>query len=328
MIFKTHHMKTLRALLIAITSFFSVTTPHEVFAGGIRVVTTIPELAWIAQEIGQDKVEAESLLNGSEDPHYVDARPDYVSKALRADVVCVVGLGLETSWMNRVLAKTGKKSIQSGGQGYCELGKRVAVLDEPIGSVDRSQGDVHPEGNPHFWLSPIALAQASQEIADALTRIDKTNEVFFKKNHEKLTIQLTNTRTELLNKLKASGLVGEAARFFEYHREFSYFANDYGFVSLDSLEEKPGVSPSGRRIAAVATQARDSGVKLVLAGTTAPRKILTRFEELSGLKVITFPLHIQPKGKFSNYIQLQKHMVQSLIDAQNSSKPEQRKPSK
>lgn len=328
MIFNTHQLKSLRRALFALSSLSSVALPLELLANNIRVVTTIPELAWVAKEIGQDKVETESLLTGSEDPHFVDARPDYVSKALKADVACIVGLGLETGWMNRVLAKTGKKSIQPGGQGYCELGKHVSTLDKPSGLVDRSQGDVHPEGNPHFWLSPSALAQASQEISNALARVDKKNEAFFKKNYEKLTIKLTNTRTELLHKLEAAGLVGEAARFFEYHREFSYFANDYGLVSLESLEEKPGVSPSGRRIAAVAQQARQIGVRLVLAGATAPRKILARFEELSGVRVVTLPLHIQPNGVFQDYIQLQTHMVQLLIEAHKGSNSAQRKTSK
>lgn len=325
MIFNALRTKFARAGLFALTTTLCVSFTQDIFADRTRVVTTIPELAWVAKEIGQDKVETESLLSGSEDPHFVDARPDYVSKALKADVVCVVGLGLETGWMNRVLAKTGKKSIQPGGEGYCEFGKQVDVLDKPSGHVDRSQGDVHPEGNPHFWLSPSALAQASRAVADALARVDKTNAAFFKLNSEKLSLKLKNTHEQLLSKLKAAGLVGEAARFFEYHREFSYFAHDYGLVSLESLEEKPGVSPSGRRLAAVALQARQMGVRFVLAGATAPRKILARFEELSGVQAITLPLHIQPKGAFPDYIELQTHMIQLLIDAHKKQILEQRK---
>ena len=308
-------LRYLESRLAALAAIFASISLNGAYAQSIRIVTTTPDIAWMAKEIGQDKVETISLLNGSEDPHYVDARPDYVTRALQADVVCIVGLGLETSWINRVLAKTGKQSIQPGGKGYCELGKRIEALDKPTHAVDRSQGDIHPEGNPHFWLSHSAFFKAGQEITDTLIRVDTKNAESFLSGYERLQSKLMKKRDELKQKILSAGITGKAAHFLEYHKEFAYFAAEYGLQSNGTIEEKPGVSPSARRIASVALLARGSDVSFALASNTAPRKILTRFEELSGVPVLILPLHVQTQGKWTDYIDLQEHIVQSIIDA-------------
>jgi zinc/manganese transport system substrate-binding protein len=134
----------------------------------LRVVTSTTDLAWAVRDIGGSRVVAESLLRGTEDPHFVDARPDYVAKVIRADIVCFVGLDLEVGWLPKVLAKSGRREIQSGGQGYCDASRRIEVLEKVNGGADRSQGDVHPGGNPHYWLSPVAMAQAGLETMRAI----------------------------------------------------------------------------------------------------------------------------------------------------------------
>lgn len=309
---KMHRLSTYTALFFI---WGSLLLGAPASAQTLRVVTTIPDLAWMANEIGQGKVEAISLLNGTQDPHYVDARPDYVTHALKADVVCIVGLGLETSWIHRVLSKTGKKHIQPGEKGYCELGKRVEALEKPIRPVDRSQGDVHPEGNPHFWLSPSKFIQASQEILNSLVLADANNASFYQEGYDRLRVKFERTVKELKQKITSAGMTEKTVRFIEYHKEFSYFAEEYGLKSELSIEEKPGVSPSAKRIATVAALARSNNVTIALAASTAPRKILTRFEELSGVHVVTLPLHVQAVGELTDYLQLQNHYIESIIKA-------------
>ena len=134
------------------------TTP--VFAESLRVVTTTTDLAWLTKQIGGDEVEVTSLLSGEEDPHYVDAVPRFIHLVANADIVCVVGMDLEIGWMPKVLSKSANAQVQPGGKGYCETGKGVEALDVITNDVDRSMGDVHPDGNPHFQLSPLHMAQA------------------------------------------------------------------------------------------------------------------------------------------------------------------------
>jgi zinc/manganese transport system substrate-binding protein len=279
-------------------------------------VTSTTDLAWAAKEIGGDKVEVESLLRGTEDPHFVDARPDFISKVSRADVVCIVGLDLEVGWIPKVLSKSGRREVQPGGNGFCEVGRKVEVLEKPTGvALDRSMGDVHPSGNPHFWLSPAAFAAASIEIKETLMRVDLPNAKFYEARYTELSKKLLTLQEQLRAKLASNGVIGEKARIFEYHREFAYFANAYGLKSEGSLEEKPGVAPSAGRLVRVAADVKIRGVKIVLASETAPRKLLSRFEELSGLRVIAVPVSIHREGAPSTYMALQEQLVERVIEA-------------
>ena len=127
----------------------------------VKVVTTIPDLAWVAAEVGGDHVETKALLRGNENAHFVDAVPEFTRLTADADVVCIAGLDLEVGYMPAVLTRSGNAKIQPGGAGYCEAGKSVQVLEKLTTAVDRSMGDVHPAGNPHFYLSPKARLLAS-----------------------------------------------------------------------------------------------------------------------------------------------------------------------
>jgi zinc/manganese transport system substrate-binding protein len=284
----------------------------------VRVVTSTTDLAWAVKEIGANLVSVESLLRGTEDPHFVDARPDYVAKVMRADVVCLIGLDLEVGWLPKVLTKSGRKEIQPGGKGYCDTGRRVEVLEKVSGGVDRSLGDVHPGGNPHFWLSPLAMIQAGLEIKDVLSQIDPKNKSQYEAGFKKFSQALTQTQQKLLAELKTAGLSGRNGRFFEYHREFSYFAQAYGLQSAGSIEEKPGVPPSAGRLSQVASLIKSSGVHVVLAASTAPRRVLGKIQEIAPVKVVVVPLSVRMDGAMTDYHQLQQYIVTSLITAHKS----------
>ena len=118
----------------------------------VNVITTTTDLQWLTKQIGGDKVKVESLLNGTEDPHYLDAMPHFISKVANADMFCLIGLDLEVGWAPKILSRSGNKKVQPGGKGYCETGKTIKALNIPTGRIDRSQGDIHPQGNPHYHL--------------------------------------------------------------------------------------------------------------------------------------------------------------------------------
>lgn len=281
----------------------------EVFAAGkIRVVTTIPELAWVAQEIGGEGVEAKSLLKGTENPHHVDAVPEFVRLVADADIVCVVGLGLEVGYMPPVFARSGNSKVQPGGPGYCEAGKGITPLEKPVGPVDRSMGDVHPEGNPHFWLSPSALSASATQVAEALSRQDPSQDAKFKKgllDFQKKLAQLSDQVNALLKPLVAKEALNGKPSVIEYHKEFTYFFAHYGMNSQGSIEEKPGVPPSAARIAQVAQLAKNARLKFALAADYNPGSVLSKFQDLSGIPVLTVPTMIRPGRGLVNYEELQ-----------------------
>lgn len=298
-------MKLLIGLLIVASASFSW--------GAIRVVTSTTDLAWMVKQVGGENVDVQALLRGTENPHYVDTIPDFVRKVADASVVCVVGLDLEVGWMPKVLARSGNAKVQPGGAGYCDTGKRIAVLDKPTGPVDRSMGDVHPEGNPHFWLSPLALAEASTAAVKSLSDSDPAHRAAYEENSKKFNAQmkaLYESEKKLLAPIvsKATGPL-----VLEYHKEFTYLLNAYGIKSMGSLEEKPGVAPSAGRIAEMALNAKKSGVRLLLAADYSPRKTVEKFAELSGIKVLRVPTSLSADSL--DYIKFRAKLMDEIVKA-------------
>ncbi len=280
------------------------------FSAPVPVVTTMNELAWAVQEIGGANVTAKALLDGTENPHYVDAVPEFIRLVADAQVVVLVGLDLEIGWMPKVLGRSGNAQVQPGGKGYCEAGKTVSVLEKPTGDVNRSMGDVHPTGNPHFWLSPKALGEAGGAIAETLSGVDPAHAADYAKGLEAFRKKLDGIAAVNQAKLKAAA---GSSWVIEYHKEFSYLFSQYGLKSYGSIEEKPGVLPSAGRLAQIGLAAKQAGVKVALAGDYAPKKTLERFTEVSGIPVVQVPTSVQPKGKYADYAGLQSFLVDSLV---------------
>jgi zinc/manganese transport system substrate-binding protein len=242
--------------------------------------------------------------------------PEFTRLVATADIVCVVGLELEVGYMPPVLARSGNAQVQPGGKGYCEAGKSVTVLDKPSGPVDRSMGDVHPHGNPHFYLSPKALAESAKTIATTLKAVDSVHAGDYEKRLAAFTQEMKALSSEIATILKPL-LESQAATgkpvVMEYHREFTYFLSENGLESFGSVEEKPGVPPSAGRLGTIATSAKVADVKVVLAADYNPSATLQRFAELSGVKLVVVPTMMQPAGSIKTYAALQRHIAGSLI---------------
>lgn len=300
-----------RNFLVYLSCLFSIQTWAVT-----KVVTSTTDLAWAVREIGGEHVEVNSLLKGHENPHYVDALPEFIRLTADAQVVCLVGLDLEVGWMPKVLSRSGNAQVQPGGKGYCEVGKAIHVLEKPTGNVDRSMGDVHPGGNPHFWLSPTHLGQAAQEITQVLIAVDPAHGPDYRAGLQKITHKLSEIQASIEKKIKAAlGNTAAGVVLIEYHKEFSYFLNVYGLKSLGSIEEKPGVAPSAGRLAEIAQSAKQAGIKFVLAAETAPKKTLERFSELSGIPFVVVPMSLQPGKGLSDFAVYQEKISDSVAKA-------------
>lgn len=282
-------------------------------AGPLKVITSTTDLAWAVKEVGGAHVEVKSLLKGTENPHFIDAVPEYIRLAADAQVAVVVGLELEVGWIPKVLSRSGNAQVQPGGKGYVEAGRGIQVMEKPAGPVDRSMGDVHPGGNPHYWLSPIAMAKSMVPVTETLSNIDPAHAKDYQAGLARLTAKLEGIKQRGDKKLQPllSSLKGPV--MLEYHKEFTYFLETYGLKSLGSIEEKPGVTPSAGRLAEIALSAKNNGIKFALAGDTAPKKTLQRFSELSGIPAMVVPLSIQPNGKAKDYDAFQDTLIDAVV---------------
>lgn len=279
----------------------------------VNVVTTIPDLAWAVREVGGNHVQVVSLLKGVENAHFVDAVPEFVRLVSEAQVVCLVGLDLEVGWLPKVLTRSGNAAVQPGGKGYCDVGTVVTVLEKPVGRVERSMGDVHPAGNPHFWLSPKSMIEATQKIVDVLRLIDPAHAGEFMTRQRQLTQRLEAVISEGRALVAQALAQAKAAPILEFHREFSYFANVYGIPVFGTLEEKPGVPPSAGRIAEVAMIAKSAQVRLLFAADYYPIKTMEKFKEASGIPFVAVATMI--RGDAGDYIAHQKHLIATLLRA-------------
>ena len=261
-----------RALIL---TFF---IPYRVLA--MNIVTTLPELAWVAKKLAP-KAQVKSLLNGNEDPHFVDASPAFIFKSAKADMVIMNGMQLEVGWLPKVLQMSGNRKIQDLNTGLCDASKQVTKMGE-LQKYDRSMGDVHPQGNPHYTLSAERMKDVAQSIATCLKKQIKDESI--DTHLGQLIQELDSISKKIKSKLKIK-------KVFVYHREFHYFAQDYGLDILQSLEEIPGVLPSASYLTQLALKAKSNKPQLVLAAVTNPVKILMKFEELSSIQYKMLRLH-------------------------------------
>ncbi|MFY7927643.1 MAG: metal ABC transporter substrate-binding protein [Oligoflexus sp.] len=284
------------------------------------VLSTIPDFAWMIQEITGDTVDSQSLLKGQEDPHFVDALPDFIRRVADAKIVCIVGLDLEIGYMPSVLSRSGNASVQGSGPGVCDISKAITVLEKPTGPIDRSMGDVHAAGNPHYFLSPLKLVEGGREVVRVLTRNFPEHQALYNQRYRSFADKMQKLHKSVYDKLaplrKAQG---ESGILIEYHREFVYFLEAYDLKSYGSIEEKPGVPPSAGRLAELSKQAKPAGVKLILAAEYNPQRTLKRFADLSGLPLAIVPTMIQAGGGAQSYEEHQNRIADSMLKAINTS---------
>lgn len=303
------------AILLVVTSFF---TTHSLGSNEpLRVITTLPDIAELAKEVGGPEVSADSLLDGTEDAHYMDASPSFIRKVANADIACIIGLELEAGWIPKVLEKAGKASLQPGGDGYCEVGKKVDALEKPTANIDRSMGDVHPHGNPHFNLSPKAMSQAAEEMAEVLIRSRPEKTEFFTQRLKSFQNKMTRLHKSIHDKV-TKRLKGELKKplVVEYHKEFTYFFETYGLVAGAPIEKLPGVPPSASHLASSALKAKKSKIRLAIGALYISDKHLKRFTEISGVPYKKLPTMVQKNDeKLDSIEELQTYLADQILES-------------
>ena len=226
--------------------------------GKLSVVATTADLAAIAQEIGGKEVEITTLARPSEDPHFVDAKPSFIVKLNKADVLLQGGAELEIGWLPPLLAGARNAKIAAGAPGDVRCNEGVQMLEVP-GSLDRSQGDIHAAGNPHFLVDPANAKIVAQHIADAFGKLDGAQAATYQTNLKKFTDALDAKLVEWEKKFEPF----KGAAIVAYHNSWPYFAKRFGLQIGLFLEPKPGIPPSPAHLAAVIGKMKEQKVKVI-----------------------------------------------------------------
>lgn len=274
-----------------------------------KLVASLPEIKWLVSRLVSDDAELISLLKMGEDAHFVDARPSFALQLASADMLFVNGLELEVGWLPKAMTRSGNRRIQLGGVGFCDLSEGVDVAERISGSFDRSQGDVHAAGNPHYLYSPIQMLRAAEAAAKCLERVlpEKKAAVLkrLKNLHEQVMASFNRGKKDLQVHLRGPKVA-------EYHRDFVYLFRDLGIISQGSIEEIPGVPPSAARLAKVADEFKRSNVKLVIAASHHPISTLEKVKELSGIAFVRVSAQVGATQEY-DYLKSFEHIVDQIL---------------
>lgn len=264
----------------------------------LKVVTTLASFADIASKVGGDEVDAVSLTRGSQDPHFVDAKPDLILKMNRADLLIRVGLGLEDGWLPPLVTGSRNSRIQPASQGNLEASTLVTLKEVPTGALDRSQGDVHPGGNPHFMLDPRNGVLFAQGIAERLAKLDPPNAAAYRKRAETYVAELKTKISEWEAAFKP--LSGRPV--VTYHKSWVYFAGWVGLDVVGHVEPKAGVPPSPEHVVRLVGLMKEKKAKQILIEPYYPKSASETVAEKVGAKVVVLPNEVNGVPEAKSYI--------------------------
>jgi zinc/manganese transport system substrate-binding protein len=226
----------------------------------LRVVATVPDLAAVAREVGGDAVSVQAMSLPTQDPHFVDARPSLALQLNRADLVVLVGLELEVGWLPTLLVGARNPAIQTGARGYLDCSQFVHRLDVPSGPIDRSMGDIHPGGNPHYMIDPRAAAAVAEGMADRMAELDPAHAAGYHQNAAAFRQKLASDRKAWEAKMAPF----RGRPFIEYHKTLVYLADWLGLKEFGSAEPKPGIPPNPSHVAQLLARARVNKVSAII----------------------------------------------------------------
>lgn len=225
----------------------------------VKVVTTTAGLAALTKEVGKGLVDVQAMALWTQDPHFVDAKPSLALSLNRADLVVLVGLDLEVGWLPRLLVGARNPRVQTGARGYLDCSRFVRIRDVPA-SVDRSHGDIHPGGNPHYLSDPRQAQACARGIAERLAELDPAHRADYQRHLADFEARLTATRAGWERRLAPF----KGAAVFGYHQTWSYVADWAGLVEVGFLEPKPGIPPTPAHVAELLALGRARGVRAIL----------------------------------------------------------------
>src|SRR5262245_24222078 len=252
------NFKRFRRAVVAVVLLLAATP--ALAQGRLNVVTTTEDLASIAREVGGDRIDVEAIARGYQDPHFVEAKPSFILRLQRADLLVVVGRDLEIGWLPPLIQQSRNSKIQAGANGYLDASLRARILDIPQGQITRAMGDVHPLGNPHYWLDPENGKVIARAIFEKLAQLRPADRAFFEQR-----LNDFNGRVDAAGKRWLAAMAPyKGLKVATYHRSFTNFADRFGLDVMGYVEPRPGIPPSPQHTLDLINEMKQQNVKLVL----------------------------------------------------------------
>jgi zinc/manganese transport system substrate-binding protein len=302
-------LETIMKPMVFIALFGALAAPRPAQAK-VRVVTSIETFADLARRVGGDRVEVASLSRGSMDPHFVEAKPSLQVMLNRADLLVHVGLELEIGWLPPLVVSCRNPKIQPGGPGNLDASAAIPVLDVPATKVDRSMGDIHPSGNPHYWLVPDNAERVAKEIADRLKQLDPAGGATYDKNFNDFHTELARRKAGW--EAQAASLKGVPV--VTYHKSWSYLSSWLGLVEIGYVEPKPGIPPPLSHVGELVQRMRARKARLVIMESFYSRSTAQQVAQLAGGKLAVLPSDVGARDDAKDYFSLVDAVVKQLVE--------------
>lgn len=280
----------------------------------LRVVTTTTDLAAIARDIGGSRVQVKSMALGTQDPHFVEAKPSLILDLRKADVYAQVGLGLEVGWAPLLLDQSRNADVRVGGKGHLDMSAAATVLDIPQRRVTRAEGDIHPYGNPHYWLGPENGKRIAALFAEKFTELDPAGAADYARNLAAFEARVNRAVAEWRKLLDPH----QGAAVVAYHNSWKYFLTFAGMEIAGYVEPKPGIPPSPSYLADLIDKMKQQNVKAIIVDPFYDVKVPRMLAERTGARLLVLPSSVGGARGVDNYVGLIDHNVKALRSALGS----------
>ena len=275
----THFIRSMIALLL-----LGAAVPAQ---AAIKVLATTADWGALATELGGDRVNVYTATGALQDVHRVDAKPSLVARARTADLLVANGAELEIGWLPVLVRESGNKRIQPGSPGYFEVAAQVRLLEKPT-QLDRSMGDIHPQGNPHLQLDPRNIAIVAKALTARLAAIDAANAAYYQQRGADFDARWTAAMARW--DVKAAPLKGQPVVVM--HRDQVYLCHWLGLKELAAIEPKPGVPPSAGHLSQLVSKLSGTPARMILRNAYNDPKAANWLSERVKAPVVLLPFSV------------------------------------
>jgi len=288
-------------MMVALALISGAVSPAPARAASkLKIVTSTTDLAEFAAEVGGDRVEVESIARGYQDPHYVEAKPSFVLKLHRADLLIAVGLQLEIGWLPRLITQCGNPAVQVGAKGYLDASQFAEILEIPAGVVTRAMGDVHPFGNPHYWLDPENGRRITRGIAKKLAEMRPEDAAYFEERFQGFSQRLDEAQKAWDAEMKPF----RGRKVVTYHRSWPNFTKRFGLEVVGEIEPRPGIPPGPRHTVEIIQMMKRDNVKVILVEPYFDLKTPNAIARETGAQVVVLLPSVGGEKEATDYFKL------------------------
>ncbi len=280
-------------------------------AGKLKVVTTTEDLASLTREVGGDRVDVTSIGKGYQDPHFIEPKPSFLLLLKNADLLEVVGLELEIGWLPPLLDQSRNNNIRPGAIGYLDVSQGVEILDRPTGAVNRSMGDVHPLGNPHYWLDPANAVRIAIQIRNRLVQVRPADAAYFDQRLNDFKVRINDAD----KRWRAMLAPYKGAKIVTYHNSWPNFTKHFGLNVVGFVEPKPGIPPSPSHTLDLINMMKEQKVKVILMEPYFDRKTPEFIAQRTGAQVVVMYPSVGGAPGIDDYLKLFDRNIADLIKA-------------